>query len=131
MVDGMRDDSPGGEIVTLGGERVFVCAEDGPPLARERDATDLIGDLYRFEVETIAIPVARLGPGFLDLSTRIAGEIIQKLVNYRYRPVFVGDMAQALEASKPLRDFVRESNRGSMVWFLPDLAALEAKLAGR
>lgn len=118
-----------GEIITLAGQRVFLCAADGPPMTSERDATDLIGDLFRFEVETIAIPVARLGPGFLELSTRIAGDIIQKLVNYRYRPVFVGDISEALEGSKSLRDFVRESNRGTMVWFLPDLPALEARLS--
>lgn len=119
-----------GEVIILAGRRVMLCAGDGPPLNGERDLGDLLGDAYVQEVEVIVIPTGRLGPGFLDLSTRIAGEILQKLINYRYRPVILGDISEALARSKALQDFVRESNRGTMVWFLPDLAALEAKLAG-
>lgn len=119
-----------GGVVVVAGQRVFLCAEDGPRLNSDREAVDLIGELFGLEVETIAIPTSRLGPGFLDLSTRIAGEIIQKLVNYRYRPVILGDISEALAGSKALQDFVRESNRGTMVWFVADLPALEAKLAG-
>jgi len=36
----------------------------------------------------------------------------------------------AAAKSDPLRDFIRESNRGTTVWFVRDLASLEAKLAG-
>lgn len=118
-----------GGVVALAGQRIFLCAEDGPLLDSDREAVDLIGELFGLEVETIAIPTSRLGPGFLDLRTRIAGEIIQKLVNYRYRPTIVGDISKALAGSKALQDFVRESNRGTMVWFVADLAALEARLA--
>lgn len=120
-----------GEVIVLSGRRVMLCAADGPPLNGERDLGDLLGDAYVQDVEVIVIPTARLGPGFLDLSTRIAGEILQKLINYRYRAVILGDISEALAGSKALQDFVRESNRGNMVWFLSDTAALEAKLAGR
>lgn len=117
-----------GAITILARRRLFLCAGDGPPLRSDRDAVDLIGEAFGADVEAIVIPTSRLGPGFLDLSTRIAGDVIQKLVNYRYRAVFLGDISQSLEVSKALRDFVRESNRGTMVWFLPDLAALEQRL---
>ena len=119
-----------GEPVTLGGRRVFLCADQGPLLAGERDALDLIGAAFGSEAEIFAIPTSRLGPGFFDLSTRIAGEILQKLINYRVRVAVVGDISEALAGSKALQDFVRESNRGTMVWFVPDLAALEARLGG-
>ena len=57
------------------------------------------------------------------------GEVIQKFVNYRLRLAFVGDIGVAVAASDALRDFVRESNRGRHVWFVADMAALEAKLS--
>lgn len=117
-------------VVTLMAQRIFLCADKGPLFRSDRDAVDLMGDLFGQEVEMIAIPTARLGPGFLDLSTRIAGDILQKLINYRYRVAIVGDVSEAVSASKALQDFVRESNRGTMVWFVPDLAALEDRLAG-
>ena len=57
--------------------------------------------------------------------------MIQKFVNYGIRAVFVGDVAAPVAASDALRDFIRESNRGRHVWFVADLAELEAKLAAR
>ena len=109
---------------------VWMCDPAGSPLDGDRAATDIIGDALGSGARMVAIPVARLGPGFLTLSTRIAGEVIQKFVNYGLQVAFVGDISAAVAASDALRDFVRESNRGRHVWFVEDLAALEAKLAG-
>lgn len=116
-------------IETLAGVSVLVCAADGPKLDGEQAATDLIGDAFGSGARVIAIPVERLGAGFLTLSTRIAGGIIQKFVTYGFQLAFVGDISEAVTASEALRDFVRESNRGRHVWFVADLDALAAKLA--
>ena len=117
-----------GVVREIAGRRVFVCADDGPCLAEYRTLTDLIGELFSAEAGVVAIPLARLGPDFLRLSSGVAGEVLQKLVNYERMPVILGDVTQAAERSAPLRDFIRESNRGRMVWFVDDLAALEARL---
>nr|WP_280954131.1 DUF4180 domain-containing protein [Mesorhizobium loti] len=37
-------------------------------------------------------------------------------------------MAAALERSGPLRDFVRETNKGKSIWFVSDFEALREKL---
>ena len=118
-----------GEARILAGATVYVCAADGPPLDGERAATDIIGESYACRPVVVAIPVGRLAPDFLTLSARIAGETIQKFVNYGLKVAFVGDVSEALAASNALRDFVRESNRGRHVWFVADMAELEAKLA--
>lgn len=119
-----------GAVRTLGGLPVFVLDADGPLLDGERAATDVIGEMYGSNARTVAIPLTRLAPGFLELRTRIAGEVTQKFVNYGVRPVFVGDVSQAVAGSDALRDYVRECNRGRQVWFVADLAELEARLAG-
>jgi len=117
-------------IRELAGAKVFVCPEEGPSLADYANLTGLIGDLYGAGgVRLMAIPLARLGPDFLRLSSGVAGEVLQKLVNYRFQVAVLGDVSAAAAKSGPLRDFIRESNRGSSVWFMDDLAALEAKLA--
>ena len=59
---------------------------------------------------------ADLSPDFFDLRTGLAGEILQKLSNYRMQLVIVGDFSNI--GSKSLRDFIRESNRGKSVNFL-------------
>ena len=116
--------------VTLHGSTVFLVSAEGPLIAGDRDTSDLIGDAYGAGATVIAIPLERLSSEFLRLRTRVAGEMLQKLINYRFRVVILGDVTDAVAASDALRDFVVESNRGQMVWFLPDLAALEARLAG-
>ena len=119
-----------GEARTLAGRTVYVCDAAGPKLDGERAATDIIGDSYACHPAVVAIPVARLSPDFLTLSNRIAGNVIQKFVNYGVAVAFVGDVSAAVAASNALRDFVRESNRGRHVWFVADMAELEAKLGG-
>ena len=108
--------------------KMLFASPDGPPLDTTT-ATDLLGEAWGAEAELVVVPVERLANGFLDLSTRIAGEVIQKFTNYRMRLAFVGDIAARVEASRSLRDFVYESNKGGQVWFLNDRAALEARLA--
>ena len=67
-------------------------------------------------------------PAFLQLRSGLAGEFIQKFVNHRLAFAVIGDVDRIAE-SEALRDFVRESNRGRSVFFLPDLDAFAAKLA--
>lgn len=116
-------------ILDRHGARVFLCLADGPLVVGDRETSDLIGEAFGAGATIIAIPLTRLGPDFLRLGTRVAGELLQKLINYRFQVAILGDIEAAVADSDALRDFVRESNRGRMVWFLPDLAALEAKLA--
>ena len=112
----------------LNDARVWLCDADGPPLSSGRDATDIIGDAYGAEVAVIALPASRLADGFFDLSTRLAGEFVQKFVNYGAALAIVGDITVHLAASNALRDFVHESNRGRHLWFVDDLEALVARL---
>lgn len=117
-----------GEARSIAGMIAYVCHEDGPKLDGERAAVDIVGEALGSGAQVVVIPVERLGPGFLTLSTRVAGDAIQKFVNYGLRVAFVGDMAEAVAASDALRDFVRESNRGRHVWFLADAAEVAARL---
>lgn len=107
-----------------------VYLANGPLIRSERESADLIGEAYAAGAKVVAIPLARLPPEFFDLKTRLAGELLQKFVNYGFVVAIVGDVADAVAASKPLADFVRESNRGRHVWFVKDMAALERRAAG-
>ncbi|HZZ67295.1 MAG TPA: DUF4180 domain-containing protein [Phenylobacterium sp.] len=115
-------------IRQIAGRAVHVCADEGPSLADDHELSGLIGDLFSSGAKIAAIPLERLGPDFLRLGTGVAGQVLQKLVNYRFQVAILGDVSAAVDKSGPLRDFVRESNRGATVWFVDDLAALETKL---
>ncbi|MET7806267.1 DUF4180 domain-containing protein [Micromonospora chersina] len=110
------------------GVPVLVCDPAGPPVATTEAALDLIGAAFG-GAEVVAVPAARLDPSFFTLGTRFAGEIMQKFVDYRLRLVVVGDISAHLAESGALRALVAESNRHDHIWFVPDLAALDARLA--
>jgi|SRR5580692_7309496 hypothetical protein len=113
----------------LHGVRVLECVPDGARLRTYNDAVDLVGKSFEDHATLIVIPVDCLDDDFFTLSTRIAGELIQKIVQYRRRLVIVGDISGFLAQSSALRAFVAESNRGKDVWFLASLEELEQRLA--
>lgn len=118
-----------GRVEDLGGVRVLVLSEEGPELASERHATDIIGDALGHEAVWVAAPLSRLPDAFFRLASGLAGAVLQKFVNYGVRIAFIGDISERTAISKPLHDFVFESNRGRHVWFVDDLKAFEAKLS--
>lgn len=109
--------------------RVFHVEADGPAVRTGGDALGLIYEECAQDAEWIAVPVTRLDPAFFDLRTGVAGELVQKFVNYGRRLAVVGDIRAYLDVSGALRDFVGESNRGRHVWFVADEAELEARLS--
>jgi hypothetical protein len=116
-------------MTELNGHRVWVLEKEGPALARLQDLLDLIGEALAQRVSTMVVPVARLDPAFFRLRCGPAGEFVQKIVNYRLRLAVIGDISTLTSASSALADFVRESNRGRDIFFLPDLDALAEKLS--
>ncbi len=52
---------------------------------------------------------------FFILSTGLAGEILQKFINYQVKFAVCGDYSKY--TSKPLRDFIYESNNGRDIFF--------------
>jgi hypothetical protein len=97
---------------------------DGPIIATERDAGDIVGDALGAGADTVVIPVVRLSPDFFKLSTGFAGALLQKCTNYRLKVAIVGDISAYTTRSAPLRDFVRESNRHGDVRFVASPADL-------
>jgi hypothetical protein len=109
------------------GVPVLICADDGSPVTAAQDALDLIGAAFS-RSDVVALPVGRLDERFFLLDTGLAGEIMQKFVNYRIRLAVVGDISGHLARSSALRALVHESNRGRQIWFVNDLDELDRHL---
>lgn len=87
------------------------------PVSQSGDAVDLIGSArYETGCEALILPKEALSEEFFRLSSGLAGEVLQKFVNYQMRVAIVGDFSHY--TSKPLQDFIRESNRGKTVFFV-------------
>ena len=72
---------------------------------------------YEGGAEKLVIDKNAVSEDFFILSTGMAGEILQKFTNYHVKAAFFGDFTQY--TSKPLRDFIYESNQGTSVFFVP------------
>ncbi|GBF75816.1 hypothetical protein PA598K_04248 [Paenibacillus sp. 598K] len=84
----------------------------------EQTALDLMMTVrYETGCDRIILPKERFSERFFDLSTRLAGGILQKAVNYQVKLAIVGDFSQV--TSKSLRDFIYECNEGRQCLFLP------------
>ena len=64
---------------------------------------------------------------FFHLRTRLAGEILQKFINYHMKIAIVGDFS--VYTSKSLRDFIYESNNGRGIFFCPNEKQAVEKLS--
>ena len=115
---------------TRHGARILSLAADGPIVAGEPDALDIIGDAFGHEATLVIVPVARLAPEFFQLRSGVAGAVVQKFVNYRVRLVIVGDLPHQAVGDGPVADWIREANEGRDLWFVADEAELDARLAG-
>lgn len=88
-------------------------------LQNSEDGTDLAGNLYYQGLDVVIIHQKSMNPDFFELSTKIAGEVLQKFSNFRMRLIILGDFENI--NSKSLRDFIYESNKGTQVNFYPNL----------
>lgn len=83
-----------------------------------QSALDLIATVnYETGSHRIILGKNLLSEDFFKLSTRLAGDILQKFINYRTKVAIVGDFSGY--TSKPLKDFIYESNHGKDVFFVP------------
>ena len=72
----------------------------------------------KFEAGTknIILDKTYITEDFFVLSSGLAGEILQKYVNYGGKLAIYGDFSRY--TSKPLKDFIYESNKGKDVFFV-------------
>lgn len=82
---------------------------------------------YETQTNLIAIDKNAVCEDFFILSTRLAGEILQKFINYQAKIAIFGDYSKY--TSKPLKDFIYESNKGKDIFLVGDKDEAVEKLA--
>ena len=80
-------------------------------------ALDLIATVgYETGCNHVILNKTAISEEFFDLSTKMAGDILQKFVTYQMTIAILGDFSSY--KSKSLKDFIYESNKGKNVFFL-------------
>jgi hypothetical protein len=106
--------------------QIAELVSDGILIETPEDGSQLIADLYYQGFDLIIIQAAQLSPSFFDLKTGLAGEVLQKVSNWRIRLAIVGDFSGI--SSNSIRDFIFESNKGRLVNFLDSTTAVLDKI---
>lgn len=100
------------------GKRIAAIESAEKAITDAQSALELlISAQYEAGSKNIVVAKEAVADDFFVLSTGIAGEILQKIVDYQGRIAIYGDFSGY--TSKPLRDFIYESNNGSTVFFAP------------
>lgn len=82
-----------------------------------QSALDMVMSVkYDIDTNKIIIDKKVVAEDFFILGTGLAGEILQKFINYDVKIAIYGDYSKY--TSKPLRDFIYESNNGKDVFFV-------------
>lgn len=102
--------------------KVAEIQAEGLVLTSVEDGLSLLGDLYYQGFDKIILHEENIVPEFFDLKTKLAGEVLQKFVQYRIPLAVVGDFSKY--TSKSLRDFIYECNQGRQVNFVQELSSV-------
>ena len=94
-----------------------VISSDDPVITDVQSALDVFMTVkYDAGTKNIVISKKLIVEDFFILSSGLAGEILQKYINYCGRIAIYGDYSHY--TSKPLHDFIYESNKGKDVFFV-------------
>lgn len=105
--------------VVSGPEKVIVDSQSALELAMSVQ--------YEAGVHRIVLDKKVISEDFFILSTGLAGDILQKWINYHVKVAVYGDYSRY--TSKPLKDFIYESNRGKDFFFVSTKEEALQKLA--
>lgn len=117
------------KVIKKNGVSIAAVEDKNILLKDATSALDMIGTVnYETGCERIAIAKEAVTEDFFRLSTGLAGEILQKFINYHAKLAIYGDFS--VYTSKPLKDFIYESNNGKDIFFVSSIEEAIEKLAG-
>ncbi|MDM5284537.1 DUF4180 domain-containing protein [Peribacillus frigoritolerans] len=100
------------------GHIIATANTDSIVLTDEQSALDIIMTISsKTGSSRIALNKEAISEDFFKLSTKLAGEILQKFANYHIKFAIIVDFSS--NTSKPLKDFIYECNKGNNVFFVP------------
>ncbi|MDD3681691.1 MAG: DUF4180 domain-containing protein [Mesotoga sp.] len=109
--------------------KICVFDEIEAPFADAQSLLDGISDYVYEGCTNFVFNKEHFPEEFYNLKTGLAGEILQKMTNYRLRLAIVGDFSGI--QSRSLNAFILESNRGSQNFFVSTEEEAIQKLSGQ
>jgi len=116
------------KVVQMNGNSIAVVYSEELIITDVQSALDFMATIdYVDGCSRIIINKQAIIEDFFKLSTGVAGEILQKFVNYAKKLAIVGDFSTY--TSKPLKDFIYECNNGKDIFFMADEQSAVEKIS--
>ncbi|MDD3416751.1 MAG: DUF4180 domain-containing protein [Lachnospiraceae bacterium] len=105
------------DSIEQNGIKVVIVISSENVITDTQSALDLLATVnYETGANRIVIKKENVVESFFVLSSGFAGEVLQKFVNYQTKVAIYGDYTRY--TSKPLKDFIYESNKGNNIFFV-------------
>lgn len=103
-------------VVKMNNQNIAVVSSDHVIINNVQDSLDLMATVrHNYDCDKVIINKKNVTEDFFELKTCVAGEIMQKYINYGMRLAIIGDFEQY--GSKSLKAFIYESNKANQIIF--------------
>ena len=100
--------------VVIDGINIAVIRNDKVLISDVQSALDTMATVQNeVDAKHIIIHKSLISEDFFDLKTRLAGDILQKFINYKVKIAIV---EVSMYTSKSLKDFIYECNKGNDIF---------------
>jgi DNA-binding PadR family transcriptional regulator len=99
------------QIIEIESKKYIELISATEPLSTENDALDLIALCWEHEINAIMIHYAALSGDFFKLRTKVAGNIIQKFINYSIKAAAI--IPQETIEKGRFKEMALETNKGN------------------
>lgn len=114
--------------IEANGETIVIVESTEMVITDTQSALDFAMSInYETQSHRIALNKEAINEDFFILSTRLAGDVLQKFMTYKIKFCIYGDFSAY--TSKPLKDFIYECNKGRDIFFVDDKEQAQQRLA--
>lgn len=94
-------------------DKIFKLNNDGAIISEEADILDIFGKIY--QKNKLLLHSSNLSPNSFDLSTGLAGDVLQKMVNYQVSTALVVDLSKV--KSQKFKEMANEASMKNVFRF--------------
>ncbi|AGA67911.1 hypothetical protein Desdi_0365 [Desulfitobacterium dichloroeliminans LMG P-21439] len=98
------------QIISSNDKKYLEIISSTTPMRSESDALELVSLCGENDTDLVMIHYAALSEDFFELKTKVAGDILQKLMNYRIKAVAV--IPDEIIQKGRFRELALEMNKG-------------------
>lgn len=116
------------QVIEKNNRKIVYCSSAEVPISTGQDALDLISVTYEHDTDLVLIHADALSGDFFKLRSGVAGEILQKFVNYQRKAALIISSSDTVKGKA--RELLAETNKGNAFRTFGSMEEAESWLIG-